>query len=538
MSKTSPNLLQTITNSTACLILTLMFIFLTICPQQTSQQAIISKSSVIQSTCIYSYILNNIYSCELQISESLNSMDVLEITGIHLDNQTDADVQIVNYQSIATSYFNGEVLKKFKNLKVLNFYGSGLQAINPNSFVVCSSLETITGLFNQITLLPSEMLKNCENLKAFRLEAYNIFNIPENLFGMTKNLEDFRLTTFNITSLPEKLLQNIKNLTIFDISGNKLTELHPNFLIAAVNLEEVDMSFNNFEDQRKLTYALNGHPNLKKLYLSYNSFKNFDFRFFAQFQMLETLKIGISYQNFTGISWKSLPSSLLYLTVDGIDEELGENSFDHLVNLKSLVLSGSGIEYLHKDTFKALTNLETMEIILTNIKFLHPELFMNLINLSDLNLGYNRIEELPAGIFAPLVNLGIKSDFHGIKMNSNKIERLNAKSFGLHPHLRHLTFYQNIINEIEHGIFRKFNPNLFFVDLQSNKCIDGSFSGENLDDNEAFSLCHKNWNEIVPTTSTTTEATTPGSAGNSFKKFEIFVVIFIGFVKVLMNFVD
>ncbi|KAL7014370.1 hypothetical protein ACKWTF_015891 [Chironomus riparius] len=513
-------------------------IFLTFHPHSSVQLVEVSKLSTIEATCVYKYELDNIYTCDLLSPLYSSSTDILEITVTHLENYTDADVQIVTYRTNQTAYFNGEVLKKFENVKRLNIYGDELQAISQDAFENCQNLETISGHLIPTPSLPPQLFKNCENLKIFRLYASNIQDIPEDLFGMTRSLVEFQFETFNMTSFPEKLFQNMTNLRILDINRNNLTELHPNFLIAAVNLEHVDLSYNKFEDESKLSYALNGHPNLRKLFLHYNNFNIFDFRFFSQFQKLEELNIGNSLRTFSNISWQALPSSLLSLSVSGIGEELPENSFDRLVNLKSLLLSGIGIEHLHKDTFKVLTNLEMLNVISTSIKVLHPELFASLINLSHLDLNGNRIEELPAGIFVQLVNLGIKSDFDGIFLSSNKIERINTNSFGLHPHLSFMSFHQNIINEVEHGLFAKFHPNLIYVDFDNNRCVNGSFSGENLDDNEAFSLCHKNWNEIVSTTSTTTEASTPGSAGNSFKKFEIFVVIFIGFVKVLMNFIE
>ncbi|KAL7014374.1 hypothetical protein ACKWTF_015895 [Chironomus riparius] len=521
---------QCLKSSTILFNLAILIIFIALCPQQSSQQ-----DMTVQATCDYNYDSKGIYTCDFNISAPVNSTYFLDITGIHLDNHTDADVKAVNIQNATFVSFNEEVMKKFANLMILNFNGGKIQEFSPNSFEACQNLEIITSVLHQVTTFPPQMLKNCKKLRIFDVYGQNLEEVPEDLFGMTENLEEFRLMTFKITSLPEKLLQNMKNLTILGISGNELTELHPNFLIAAVNLEHVDISFNKFEDQLKLTYALNGHPNVKKLFLQYNYFNHFDFRFFSQFQKLEELNIGIIYKNLSDISWKSLPSSMLHLSIDNIAEDILENSLDRLVNLKSLNLSGRGIMNLQKDIFKTLTNLEMLEIFFTNIKSLHPEMFMNLINLSDLKIRNNKIQDLPAGIFASLVNLGIKSDNHGLKMTSNEITRLNADSFGLHPHLRFIEFSGNKINEIEPGIFSKFNSNLTHAYFYINKCVDGKFSGENLDDNDAFSLCFKNWEEIVPTTEATTEDTTPGSAGFNFKKFEIFAIIFIGLLSKLMQ---
>ncbi|XP_070508396.1 leucine-rich repeat-containing protein 15-like [Chironomus tepperi] len=497
----------------------------------------LDNSTTVQATCIYTIGSDNIYTCGLYNANITSPSDVLEITGTHLEGYTDANVQFVNYNNPGAEYFNAELLKKFENLKFLILAANNMKEISSNAFEVCGNLEELTIIASSLPALPSQMLGNCNNLTKFVSILFNISAVPEDLFGKSSNLLEFGLKTFKVTSLPEKLLENMENLRILDLNGNELSELSPNFLINSLKLEEVDVMFNKFEDERKLTYALNGHPNIKKLLLNWNAFRNFDFRFFSQFQQLEELSVGSTYfETLVGIAWSSLPSSLISLTVPGIGEEIPENAFNRLVNLQSLQLSGLAIRNLHKDTFKALRNLEVLRIQSTNLKNLHPELFINQVNLSDLDLTNGLIDDIPAGIFTSLTSLGTKSPSHGIRITWNRLTRLNSDSFGQHPNLQYLNFHQNRINEIQRGFFSNFHPNLTAVFLL-NDCIDESFTNVNLNNVTNFDDCYKNWDEITTTTSTTTEATTPGGAGNNFKRFDIFVIIFIGFIKVLINIV-
>ncbi|KAL7043441.1 hypothetical protein ACKWTF_001503 [Chironomus riparius] len=507
--------------------------FLTLC----LHHATADKFLVIEGTCVFSYVENLGYTCQLHNTTISNPTDVLEIAGNHLENHTDADVQSVRTLGSDIRHLNGEILRKFQNLKNFNLFSSNLLTINTNAFEFCPQLKQLDILSYKLTELPNQMLKNCENLKSIFFNFELLREIPENLFGSTKNLEDFYVQGKGLTTVPEKLLWNMHKLKGFDVSLNPIQQLSRYLLMYAENLESFGVTLENFNDQQTLVDVLNVHSNLKRLYLRSSKFKIFKFDFLSNFQKLETLYISSWNYNLTKIPWKLLPSSLTDLELFKIGEEIPEDAFSHLVNLKSLELSGLGIENLHKDTFKPLSNLEMLEVTETSIKTLHPELFINQGNLSNLRLASNKIEEFPTGIFAPLVNIGIKHEVHGIILWYNKIQRLNANAFGQHPHLRYIQFSSNQINEIERGIFGKFHSNLKCADFSSNKCIDETFdNATDLDGNESFRICFENWEETAKTTTTeevSMIATTHDGCGYNFRKFEIFLLIF---GEVLVNF--
>jgi hypothetical protein len=137
-------------------------------------------------------------------------------------------------------------------------------------------------------------------------------------------------------------------------------------------------------------------------------------------------------------------------------------------------------------------------------------------------------------------------------MAFNNIQRLNANSFGQHPHLRHIDFFQNRIDGIERGIFSRFNPNLRHAGFGSNVCVSQTFfDAVNLDNDPRLTWCFNNWAGITTTTMATTtttlattttteaspDATTPGGCGSNFKQFEVSGIIFVGFLGALINFV-
>ena len=74
-----------------------------------------AKASILGS-CVYKYDNQNVYTCTINNVTIVNPTDVLEITGIHLENHTDADVHAVNFDKCRINFFNGEVFAKFLNL--------------------------------------------------------------------------------------------------------------------------------------------------------------------------------------------------------------------------------------------------------------------------------------------------------------------------------------------------------------------------------------------------------------------------------------
>ena len=530
--------------SSSSRLIILIFTLLTLNPKNTTQQTTIDDINTIQATCDYIYDSEYTYTCNLLDAVILNEPDVLEITGTHFDDHTDDDILTVNYHNTSSKYFKGEVFKKFNNLQILKLLGQKLEEISQDAFEVCPNLTVLYVQFNDLTALPSQMLKNCEKLVTLRLTYTTLREIPDDLFGLTKNLEELIISNNQLTSLSEKLLENLENLRFFDASFNFLSEISSELFANNLYLEHVDLKHNKFEDQSNID-ALKDHINIFKLSLIFNNFPNFDFSFFSQFENLEELAVGSTEgPKLTEISWQLLSSSLISLIVYGVGEDIPGNSFDNLQNLRLLSLTGRDIVNIHKDTFKALTKLELISIQGTSISTLHPELFINQASLIDLNLRDNKIESLPAAIFTSLVNLGIESEHHGIKMSFNNIKRLNSNSFGQHPYLRYIDFSSNKIIEIEKGIFSKFNSNLTYADFYYNSCVDEFYVYSTwLDEEESLGSCYFNWigttttKETESTTiePTTIESTTPGGSGNNFKIFEVVLIIFVGLLLILMR---
>ncbi|XP_070508352.1 carboxypeptidase N subunit 2-like [Chironomus tepperi] len=515
-------------------ILPILASFLTILaslPHPSSQRHTINTSSTVQATCIYSYDHLNRYSCELNNAVLTDPTDILVINGTHMPRHSDIDVEALIHRNASFAQFNGEALRKFVNLKFIELRRVQIDVINPNAFEVCGRLEELHMGFNGFMQgVPPGMLRNCHNLRIFWAPNLRALSLPEDLFGNSRNLEVFDMLSSPLRSFPDNLLSNMTNLRTFRIFGNYVNFLHPNNFLNAVNLQEFDIAWNNFSDTQHVMDILHGHLGLKKIIINFNYFQIFDFSFLSQFQFLEELAIGGRPQ-VTSISWQFLPTSLTSLTVDEVGENIAENSLDRLNNLRILRLSGTGITSFHPDTFKELMNLEELRVVRSNLASLHPQLFVSQSNLRILTLNDNQIEELPDGVFVPLISLGRNESTQGLNLRVNKITRLPISVFGQHPHLTFLAFSHNSIDEIERGLFSRFNQSMTQVGFGFNRCISRSF-WDVIDTDEIqeyFQQCFDNFDGI-----TTVPTTTPNGCG----KFGNFELIFMVFGVILMNFIE
>ncbi|KAJ6648948.1 Leucine-rich repeat-containing protein 15, partial [Pseudolycoriella hygida] len=458
----------------------------------------------VEGLCFYYYDASDRYTCELRNVVTTAPDDVLIITGNHLPNHTDADVQVVFHVNVLISYFNGEVLRKFPNLEYLAIGNKGIAQIAEDAFEECEKLDRVYISFNDLQTLPPRMLQNCVNLRYLDAYGNGLTSIPENLFGSTTNLERFDVSNNRLNSLPPNLLRNMTKLKEFSIRSNSFENIDRNLLVDAVNLEKIELSSNLISNTSVIMDLLNGHLTLNSIRISRNQFTSFDFTFLSQFTRLIDFEIGGGV-SLTGINWSGLPSSLESIYLSDVAEEIPSNAFNNLTNLKHLGFTGYGITTLHEDTFKLLVNLNSLSIQSTRLRELSSNMFVNLVNLTQLYLSYNNIAELPRGVFTSLVNLGLNlssSDLH-LVLNGNRIRSLNANSFGYHPHLRNLWIRGNGIFEIQRGIFSRFPSTMEVVDLSSNSCVDVLFwLQSDLHVDHRLENCFNNWDGITTTTTT------------------------------------
>ncbi|XP_055301908.1 podocan-like [Sitodiplosis mosellana] len=244
--------------------------------------------------------------------------------------------------------------------------------------------------------------------------------IPSNIFELYSNVHTYNMSDLGLTSLQMNSCQHAKNLLKFNASMNKIIELGKNQLGDCKFLIEADFSFNRIS--------------------------KIDPDFFPVENQLELLNL-----RFNNIS------------------ELAVHSFQHLVELKQLLLSNnqiiqiptfllhtmknlieidfsySKIAKINAFTFSGDFELEILNLSHNQLVSLEWKFFKNgnLKHLEQLDLSSNSIGEIKSGTFSSMINLRV------LNLAQNKLKSLNANILPPRAkHLKTLTIAQNQMQEL------------------------------------------------------------------------------------------
>lgn len=136
-----------------------------------------------------------------------------------------------------------------------------------------------------------------------------------------------------------------------------------------------------------------------------------------------------------------------------------ENIFWHLPNLRTIIVSNSGLSSLQpklkslrllelevvdnklveipENIFEGLKNLGSLLLDRNGIQVLHSDSFIGLSRLQQLSMNDNFISDLPENIFNELLSLS------SISLNNNRLTSLSGELFKLSPKLEYVLFNDN-----------------------------------------------------------------------------------------------
>jgi hypothetical protein len=103
------------------------------------------------------------YSCQLTMNNP-GGLEVTEITGVHLEGMTDADVtRIVSWQGNST-IVPQRLCTQFPNVVDFDLAFFGVTTITPTSFGSCTNAQFIRMWFNRISEIPVNAFVNNPSL--------------------------------------------------------------------------------------------------------------------------------------------------------------------------------------------------------------------------------------------------------------------------------------------------------------------------------------------------------------------------------------
>lgn len=174
-----------------------------------------------------------------------------------------------------------------------------------------------------------------------------------------------------------------------------------------------------------------------------SQFENLPSGIFEKFINMEKIMV-LSTTGFKNLSVAYFDKKITLVLMKNTDlEEVGENAFIELSELKTLSMNYNKIFKIHKNAFRDLVKMEKIEMVGNNIEILDADTFANNVNLK-MALLYN-----------------------------NKLKVIQTQLFARNTLLELLQLQNNSISQIEKGFHRTLEK-LMRTDFSSNICISES----------------------------------------------------------------
>lgn len=325
-----------------------------------------------------------------------------------VDFETIETLEFINSQ---VSYIPTDLIKMLPNLQRLIMRNVSLIEIKSSDFEEKSNLVEINLSYNQLTVIPSNLFNNDDELlEILDLSHNSIVTVEKDAFS-AKNLRIINLKSNKIKHFD---CSHCEYLTLLDLSQNLIKDIEPIYKL--INMETLYLDNNKIEiaELRNL-----GH--LKLLSMKNNYLKKFEVTVVS----IATLHL----DNNTIGSFKG-PVNLQHLTIS-YNSLNRLNILEKSVNLRSIDASYNNFDEFDKSLVNC-KNLETLNLTKNKITDLKIEPLQQLTNLKTLKLSHNKLKTISGS--------ATKLQIENLYLDHNELKTLNATVIKtLMPNLKQLS---------------------------------------------------------------------------------------------------
>lgn len=162
------------------------------------------------------------YGCTLIDIEVIDPSANVIITGSHIGERTNDDVNFIRLYNSNTPFIINEFFSTFPNLFELEIENSRLETLRiPGN----AKLERLILFRNNISRIDGESLRNQTNLQYLRANNNGIQEIDEDAFLDLSSLWFMMMVNNYIREIAPKTLHPLTNAIYFDFEGNELSTL-------------------------------------------------------------------------------------------------------------------------------------------------------------------------------------------------------------------------------------------------------------------------------------------------------------------------
>lgn len=242
---------------------------------------------------ICNYYIHNVegYSCELLTTVTFSTPENgnYAITGNHLAGKNDDSVLFVIAKNSKMDYIPPAIIKKFKNLRSVDFSKSELKSITANTFRDGLNIKNFWLYENKLTSLPGNIFANTK-VEFVDLQHNLINQISWNAFANSSNVNKINLNDNQLpANLDPRIFQNLPNLRELVLRDNQITDFAIDAFKNLQKLETLDLDWNRIRHLE--TLAFKPLTALKTLSLTENDIEDVEKDFFSALPKLENFRL-------------------------------------------------------------------------------------------------------------------------------------------------------------------------------------------------------------------------------------------------------
>lgn len=195
--------------------------------------------------CRFVNTIYNEYACLIDDLEALDSSANYVITGQHLENRANSDIEVVRILNSNTPFMIQQIFTTFSNMVELEIGFSNLQSINIPDTVQLNWLDLYG---NNITRIGSGNFQGQTALRFFYAVNNNIQEIAEDAFEGLSELITIQLINNRITEIAPRTFQPVPNVNYIDFERNNLTSIGEEVFSWNQNLASLYLEFNEINE--------------------------------------------------------------------------------------------------------------------------------------------------------------------------------------------------------------------------------------------------------------------------------------------------
>ncbi|CAC5412113.1 unnamed protein product [Mytilus coruscus] len=368
------------------------------------------------------------------------------------------------------------------NLKYLSIADNMVAHISSQSLLNLTYLELLDLTGNNLSELPSNLLKDNINIKVVGLGPNPISQIDNDFFHSGKQMEALVLGSTRVGDSVWKHLYYLPTIHELQLGNCSLTYINITVMGRLGRLQHLDLSRNNLS--KILNYTFINHVNLVTLLLSHNAISHIESHAFQGLRLINKLDLtGNQLKTLHPLTLNSMPETyLLNISYNQLNHfpdlhnltklfvldlrhnrisKLDNGSFAGLPNLAGINLSWNKLTALRRNVFQNSRSLELLQVSNNDIEVIEVGAFKNMSKLKWVLLKHNNIKNI-AYVFTNMLSL-LQLD-----LGYNKIDGpIHAGHFYNSFALQQIILNNNHVTSIAGAAFSKF-LHLEIVDLRYN----------------------------------------------------------------------